>query len=110
MATLREKIFRKVKPKVLNGKFVTGEMLLELADAYTDSINSGTLPNIQNAWTYVCQNECQRAIDESVSYYRTAMRPIFEETKKNLDEQQLKRHSRHFKESAIFQFREKAFG
>jgi len=32
---LREKIFRKVKPKVLNGKFVTGEMLLELADAYT---------------------------------------------------------------------------
>lgn len=43
---LREKIFRKVKPKLLNGKHVTGEMLLELADAYTESINSGTLPNI----------------------------------------------------------------
>ena len=36
---LREKIFRKVKPKLLNSKFVTGEMLLELADAYTQSIN-----------------------------------------------------------------------
>jgi hypothetical protein len=99
---LREKIFRKVKPKVLNGKFVTGEMLLELADAYTESINSGSVPNIQSAWTYVCHNECQRAIDDSVSYYRAAMRPIFEETKINLDQASLKRHSRHFKESAIF--------
>jgi len=25
---------------------VTGEMLLELADAYTESINSGKVPNI----------------------------------------------------------------
>jgi hypothetical protein len=55
---LRQKIFKKVKPKQLNGKHVTGEMLLELADAYTSSINSGKLPNIQNAWTYVCLNEC----------------------------------------------------
>jgi hypothetical protein len=46
VGALREKIMRKVKPKILNGKFVTGEMLLELADAYTESINSGTLPNI----------------------------------------------------------------
>ena len=44
--TLREKIFRKVKPKLLNGKFVTGSMLIEMADAYTSSINSGKLPNI----------------------------------------------------------------
>lgn len=50
----------------MNGKFVTGAMLLELADSYTKSINEGSVPNIQNAWTYVCQNECQRAIDESV--------------------------------------------
>lgn len=45
-------------------------MLLELADAYTQSINSGKVPNIQNAWTYVCQNECQRAIDDAVAFYR----------------------------------------
>lgn len=67
---LREKIFRKVKPKMLNSKFVTGEMLLELADAYTQSINSGSVPNIQNAWTYVCQNECQRAIEDALTGYR----------------------------------------
>ena len=45
-------------------------MLLELADAYTQSINSGKVPNIKNAWTYVCQNECQRAIDDAVAFYK----------------------------------------
>jgi hypothetical protein len=27
---LRQKIFKRVKPKTLNSKFITGEMLLEL--------------------------------------------------------------------------------
>jgi len=31
---------------MMNSKFVTGEMLLELSDAYTESINSGSVPNI----------------------------------------------------------------
>jgi hypothetical protein len=54
ISELRQKIFKKVKPKVLNGKPLTGEMILELALAYTNAINSGSVPNIQNAWTYVC--------------------------------------------------------
>ena len=36
---LRAKIFKKVKPKNLNSKFITGEMLVELALAYTNAIN-----------------------------------------------------------------------
>jgi len=30
MTTLRARIFKRVKPKVLNGKFITGELFLEL--------------------------------------------------------------------------------
>lgn len=48
---------------------MTGEMLLELAQAYTSAINEGSVPNIQNAWSYVCQNECNRAIEESIHLY-----------------------------------------
>lgn len=55
---LRTKIFKRVRPKTLNGKFLNGEMLIELCESYCDAINTGTLPNIQNAWSYVCQNEC----------------------------------------------------
>jgi hypothetical protein len=43
---LRQKIFKKVKPKALNGKQLTGEMILELALSYTNAINSGSVPNI----------------------------------------------------------------
>ncbi len=39
MSTLRSRVFKKVKPKVLNGKFINGEMLLELCLAYTKAIN-----------------------------------------------------------------------
>ena len=69
VTSLRQKIFKKVKPKTLNNKQMTGEMLLELALAYTNSINDGSVPNIQNAWSYVCQNECNRAIQESIHIY-----------------------------------------
>ena len=51
---LRQKIFKRVRPKSLNSKFITGEMLLELCYAYTEAINIGSIPNIQNAWSYVC--------------------------------------------------------
>ena len=51
---LRSKIYKKVKPKTLNNKQITGEMLLELCNAYTTAINNGSVPNIQNAWSYVC--------------------------------------------------------
>ena len=54
ITNLRQKIFKRVKPKTLNNKQMTGEMLLELAMAYTGAINEGTVPNIQNAWSYVC--------------------------------------------------------
>lgn len=79
---LRNKIFKKVKPKTLNGKQLTGEMILELALAYTNAINSGSVPNIQSAWTYVCQNECHRAIEEAVSHYNLKMQPAIAEAKR----------------------------
>lgn len=61
MTNLREKIFKRVKPKSLNKRFITGETLLELCEAYTSAINGGNLPNIENAWTYVSKNENGRA-------------------------------------------------
>lgn len=66
MQLLRAKIYKKVRHKTLNGKTVTGKMMLELAQAYTTAINEGSVPNIQNAWSYVCQNECNRANEESI--------------------------------------------
>ena len=43
---LRTRIFNKVKPKMLNNKILTGEMLCELSISYAEAINKGKLPNI----------------------------------------------------------------
>lgn len=62
MAATRKKIFKRVKPKVLHGRSVTGNMLLELSRAYLQAINNGGVPNIENAWTYLCKSETQKAL------------------------------------------------
>lgn len=38
---LRSKILKKVKPKTLDGKTISGSMLIELAESYTTAMNEG---------------------------------------------------------------------
>ena len=66
-------------------------MLLELATAYTSAINEGSVPNIENAWSYVCQNECNRAIEESIQYYNKEMERPMVQAKDSLDQSILKK-------------------
>jgi hypothetical protein len=58
---LRRKVINRVKPKLMNGKKLSGEMLYNLAGSYVDAINKGIVPNIESAWSYICKNECYRA-------------------------------------------------
>jgi len=60
---VRRKILRSIKPKTLNGRTLNGHMLLEIIKAYIQAINSGGVPNIENAWTYLCKQESQKAIE-----------------------------------------------
>ncbi len=68
MKNLRKRIYKKVKPKMLNGKFLSGNMLLEITKAYIQAINSGSVPNIENAWTYLCKQESHKALEESLTF------------------------------------------
>ena len=42
-------------------------MLIEICKSYTDAINAGSLPNIENAWNYVRKNEAQKAFEKSLN-------------------------------------------
>lgn len=59
---LRKKIFKKIKPKTVMGRNINGDMLIEMCEAYINSVNTGSSPNIENAWTYVCKSETNKAI------------------------------------------------
>ena len=61
-------------------------MLAGLIQNYVQAINSGIVPNIQNAWSYICQNECQKAMEKSLKTFDEELletfslkAPMFEE-------------------------------
>jgi len=56
MGKIRQKIFRKVKPKIIQNKAINGPILVQICKAYIDSINNGNLPNIESSWSYVCKS------------------------------------------------------
>jgi len=54
----------------MNGKQLTGEIIVSLAGQYVESINKGAVPNIESAWHYICQNQCQKSTEEALKLFR----------------------------------------
>jgi hypothetical protein len=53
--SFRKKMMDSIRLKTLNGKPLTGDMYATLVSSYIDAVNSGVVPNIENAWTYICK-------------------------------------------------------
>lgn len=54
---LRVKVFNKARPKAMKGQNLNGPMLLEIAQAFVESINGGSIPVIESAWDYMQESE-----------------------------------------------------
>jgi len=54
---------------MINGKPLNGDMFWNLCKSYVDSINQGAIPSIENSWAYICKNECQKALEESIDLF-----------------------------------------
>lgn len=59
-------IFNRAKKKMIKGMAVDGPKLLSLARAYTNAVNQGKAPNIENAWHYLINRENEK-LAESLS-------------------------------------------
>ena len=73
----RNKVLKKTKPKMFNKMPLSGEMLIGLIQSILDSINTGSIPVIENSWRYVLQTEfiknSKNLVDkflEEISKYR----------------------------------------
>ncbi len=60
--TMRKRVMTRMRPKMLNDKLLNGEMFVSLMRSYVNSINNGAVPNIENAWNYLCKDACNKAI------------------------------------------------
>ena len=60
---------RRIKPKKLKNRKLTGLTFLELANTYISAINSGSLPNLESAWRNLNtfeNNQSVRRIKENI--------------------------------------------
>ena len=63
-------IYHNVKPKIIQGKALTGEMLLNLCKLYLESINTGGVPQILTSLERVVSGEMKRLFDEFAKQYK----------------------------------------
>lgn len=76
---LRSKVMKRVKPKtIMNGQVLSGPMFADLVINYVTAINKGIVPNIENAWTYISQSECQKAMEKSYESFCEDLTTSFE--------------------------------
>ena len=81
----RNKVMKKTKPKRFNKKILTGSMLVELVQSILDSINSGSIPVIENSWKYIMKNECIKNSKELINKFIMEINKYKDENKKKPD-------------------------
>ena len=61
---LKRKVYETSKPKIFNGKKITGPILADLLIILIDCINSGKIPNINTAWDNIILTEIEDSFDD----------------------------------------------
>jgi uncharacterized coiled-coil DUF342 family protein len=64
-----ELVLNSVKPKQLNGNYLTGRMFVTLCQSYVDALNGGKIV-IDSCWNNVVRTECETALLESFLLYK----------------------------------------
>ncbi|KAF1335983.1 Guanylate-binding protein, partial [Globisporangium splendens] len=73
MEKIRDRILSIVAPKQLFGKVMDGAKLAHLVKCYTETMNSGSVPDIRAAWEYVSEATCQSALLNAIELYDAKM-------------------------------------
>ena len=81
----RNKVMKKTKPKRFKNKLLTGSMLVELVQSILDSINSGSIPIIENSWKYIMNNECIKNSKELINRFIKEINKYKDENMKKPD-------------------------
>jgi len=70
MEILLKKVFNNLKPKIIDGQPLTGEMFGVLIEQYIAAFNGGSVPTIATAWEQVITLELDKVVEESVHEYK----------------------------------------
>lgn len=73
MHSIRQRILSIVMPKQLFGKVMDGRKVAYMVRCYTQTMNSGAVPDLRAAWSYVAEATCQTAMMAAMENYDRAM-------------------------------------
>lgn len=59
----RKRIITSIKVKTLQNQKLNGDMYCSMISSYVEAINDGAVPNIENAWNYMCEEQCRKSLD-----------------------------------------------
>ena len=71
---LKNKIIKKVKPKMFYDHFLNGNMLIELIESLLNNINVGGAPIMANSWKYIMKSECMKIANELIMKFNNELR------------------------------------
>lgn len=71
MTTFLKDVRKKLKPKVISGKYLNASMFLQLAMEYIEAINSKETPTVLTAIDRVIQAETSKIGDETYDKFCT---------------------------------------
>ena len=63
---LKNKITKKIKPKMFYNNYLTGNMVIELIESLLININSGGAPILSNSWKYIMKSECSKLANDLI--------------------------------------------
>lgn len=110
---LRKIALKQIKAKTLNGKLLNGEMFCNMIKSYLEAINQGAVPVIENAWGFMCKNECAKAMKNSLAVYEkyvTENFSLFNNKKTPNTAQEMRKTHKEAKEKALESFKRNAIG
>ncbi len=87
---LKDKVYKDTQPKRINGKKMNGSDLARFINEIVTTINSNTIPNINNSWDKVVMDDIVNYKNKSLNYFRDAQKKINDSNKMKSDNLSIK--------------------
>lgn len=89
MQWFEKKVFKSIKPKMVNNTVVTSQMFLKLTLEYVEAINSGGIPQILTSLERVIQQEARKITEDMKNLYLHKINDLLSKTKGPYEDEEL---------------------
>ncbi|EAS06098.2 amine-terminal domain guanylate-binding protein (macronuclear) [Tetrahymena thermophila SB210] len=99
---LRALIFQKCTPKMFNGQYLNGRMMISMIETFINNINHKEgIPNIQSAWENIVQNECILGHQVGLQQFESQMKTLLENRETAVDFMELYTNFRAIRDNVL---------